>query len=267
MHDPDRPRFFYHGSAFALGGQITRPFSDVLEVQAATTLPSVGGYGSVRAEKFRYRELISFESAYSQVTGSTRDGVHEAVIQVAVEGLNIMDIVTADRVVARLTSSHGSVAQSGDAASLLPVGSYFVNLRIAGVPVEPRHQNILLRRGKLSELEHEYRTVDSPFVDRDGQPFRFPERRGAAETALAEGGRLRRVDDCHLVTSIFQGLEVEDAPFEIRPGCGLRIDGFGEIILGQYVITRESRRLSMIVVHLGCPYGGTVTAGEGGGNG
>jgi hypothetical protein len=264
MHQPDQqPRFYYHGAAFALGGQITRPFNEIIEAQAATSLPSVGGYGAARVEKFRYRDLISFEHAESVVTGSEREGVHDTLAMTIIEGLNIMNIVTADKVVARLTSSHGP----GSDISLLPVGSYFENLRIAGRPIETRAVDVLHRCGRLSELESSYRSEDAPFVDRDGRPYRFAERR--TETARVEGspkGHIRHIDDCCMMTSIFGPPDVA-APFETKPGGGIYVSGFGEIRLGQYMVMREARRLTMIVIHLGCAIHGTVAVGEPVGNG
>ena len=44
--------FAFRASAAALGGVFTRPFHEPLPVQAASMLPSVGGYGSARAEAF-----------------------------------------------------------------------------------------------------------------------------------------------------------------------------------------------------------------------
>jgi hypothetical protein len=265
MADPEEQRFLFHGSTVALGGRITRPFSENLEVQAATSLPSIGGYASARAGRFRYRELVSFEGASSLVTGSSREGVHETLITSTVEGLNIMDVITADRVVGRLTS----VATEDGAISLSPIGSAFVNLRIAGVPVSPEPHQVLLHSGKFSELEQQYQATESPFVDRHGKAFLFSEQR-RRESSLAEarpGARLRRFEDCHLVTSIFQNLAVDGAPFEVTPGGALVIPGFGRVLLGQYVITRDSRRLTMLLCQLGSPVAGTLSIVEPGGNG
>jgi hypothetical protein len=260
MHRPEKQQFFFHGAALALGGEITRPFSEIIETQAATSLPTVGGYGAARVEKFRYRDLISFERATSVVTGSTRDGVHDTLSTVTVEGLNIMNVVTADKVVARLTSSHPAI---GD-VSLLPVGSYFENLRIAGVTFAPRPHEVLERCGRLSELESRYHSEDTPFVDPQGRPYRFPEPKTEA-AAAAQGGQVRRIDDCVVVTSIFD--HPPSGPWEVGPGGGIYIANFGEIRLGQYVVTRESRRLTMIVIHLGCAIHGQVSIAEDVGNG
>src|SRR5262249_31930046 len=75
------------------------------------------------------------------------------------------------RVVARLVSSD---SREEGTSSFLPVGSYFVNLRIAGAPVAPRPHDVLMRCGKLADLEHQFHDQESPFVDPDGKRFRFP---------------------------------------------------------------------------------------------
>jgi len=245
MHIADESGFVFHASTFALGGEITRPFNDVLDVQAAATLPSAGGYGSSRAEKFRYREMISFDRAYSQVVGSSRGGVHETLVTSVIEGLNILDMVTADRVVGRLVSEHGRGGKH-DPVSLLPLGSYFVNLRIAGVPVHPRPHEMIMQKSL------------PPVFDLD------TDLRADAKLEVKTGGRARRVNDFYMTTSIFQPV---DGPFKTDASGIIDIDGFGRIILGQYIVTRDSRRLSMIICHLGSPVGGTVVVIEPGGNG
>jgi hypothetical protein len=245
MHIADESGFVFHASSFALGGQITRPFNDVLDVQAPVTLPSSGGYGSSRAEKFRYREMISFDRAYSQVAGSSRGGVHETLVTSVIEGLNILDMVTADRVVGRLTGEYGP-GDKHDPMSLLPTGSYFVNLRIAGVPVSPRANETIMQKS-LPQI-----------FDRD------LDLRADTRLEVKGPGRARRVNDFCWTTSIFHPV---DGPFKTDGSGIIDIEGFGRIILGQYIVTRDSRRLSMIICQLGSPVEGTITAVEPGGNG
>ena len=52
-------RFFYHALGVGLGGRITRPFCDVVEAQAATALPVVGGYASSRVDGYRFHDIVS----------------------------------------------------------------------------------------------------------------------------------------------------------------------------------------------------------------
>jgi hypothetical protein len=42
--------FHYHASAHALSGQFWRPFQRIIEVQAPSALPSIGGVGNSRVE-------------------------------------------------------------------------------------------------------------------------------------------------------------------------------------------------------------------------
>jgi hypothetical protein len=171
----------------------------------------------------------------------------------------------------RVPTSHDSFTApaEGDCGSFLPVGSYFVNLRIAGIPVNPRPHGTLVRTGKLSALEEQFHQTDSPFTDPHGKRFRFPERTAAAPHAQSEEARGHRFEDCHILTSIFHDLDVNDAAFEVRPGGAIHIPDFGRIVLGEYLITRDSRRLTMVVCHLGCAVEGTVAAAglEGNGSG
>ena len=245
MPDPKEPSYTFHASAFASQGQITRPFDEVLEVQAEIKLPSVGGYGSARAENYRYRDLISFDRAYSVVTGSSSsDGnSHETLVMVAIERLNIMNMVTADRVVGRLTSSYKKAAKPEEQQEqhLLPVGSYFVNLQIAGNPVSVRSNAVIQCAGGFSDL-------------------------------MGQGNFLKQDDGSHcasifdpFVDGFYSG--VLKKPAEAKLGCAIHIRGFGTIILGQYIVKRDSRTLTMIECRLGCAVEGIHKSGDLQGNG
>src|SRR5690349_20950786 len=100
-------KFHYHASAHALSGELTRPVQRLIEVQAGISLPSTGGAGSSSVENFRFDQVVSFKRGYSQVSGSvkrqTNKTIHTTHATAAVENLNILDVVTADRIVARLS--------------------------------------------------------------------------------------------------------------------------------------------------------------------
>jgi hypothetical protein len=130
--------YLYHAEALGLGGQITRPFKRVLESQAATSLPMSGGYGRSRIENFDFEQIVSFDAAYTEVIGSYDDvqGAYTTQVATTVENLNIMNMVTADKVVGRIASTH-ILAENPEEASITPVGCFFENLRIAGNPAYP----------------------------------------------------------------------------------------------------------------------------------
>ena len=113
----------------------TRPFCEPLPVQAASFLTPAGGYGSARVEHFRFHEIISFKAAYTQVMGTRHTekdvDIFDTLAQAVIEDLNILGVVTADRIVARITSRHRSDAASPEMAAS-PFGSRIDNLKIAG---------------------------------------------------------------------------------------------------------------------------------------
>src|SRR5260370_8401752 len=58
-------RFHYHGTAHAMSLQFHRPVDHLIEVQAATSLPTTGGHGNARVDNFRFKDLVSFKAGYS----------------------------------------------------------------------------------------------------------------------------------------------------------------------------------------------------------
>jgi hypothetical protein len=142
--------FLYHALATGLSGQITLPFQHLIEVQAASALPMIGGYSASRAEGFRYKDIFSFSSASTITTGSETAESYDTLATATVEGLNILNIVTADRVVARVASKY--LKESREYFSTF-AGSHFENLRIAGrlvdVEIIPERLKRLPRSEKI----------------------------------------------------------------------------------------------------------------------
>ena len=137
---------FYHADGSALGGRIERPFDHIVPVQAALSLPAVGGFASIRSEKFRFQSLISFEAAETQLSGSfnERNGSWTTQVSSAVENLNVLNVVTADRVVAQISTEHPA---TGYVPKVSFVGTQFVNLRIGGHKSQPNSRRGILRSG------------------------------------------------------------------------------------------------------------------------
>ncbi len=253
-HAQRSSRFFYRASAAALGGQITRPFTELLEVQAASFLPPNGGYGSARVENYRFRELVTMRAGYTQVAGSThhdRDGkeVQGTLVSAVVEGLNIQNIVTADWAVARLTSEHPRKDSPPDELSMLPIGSYFVNLRIAGTPVTLTPHDELLKEDAATRSQMEQK-CRKHLVDPDtaqGSP------------ALPKGPL--RFSAFELQPPAIPGAKMQ------KPGCRIDIPDFGSIYLGELVVTSDRRQLVMVRVVLGCAVEGEIVVASVEGNG
>src|SRR5882672_4966868 len=129
-------QYVYGASAYALAAEFERPKKHSLPPQASVVLAGHGGHGSSRVTGQKVDGLISYKEAYSEVGGSFDDchGIHTTHAWSVVEGLNVADMLTADRVVARMAVYYSPT--DGSEASYDITGSYFENLRIAGHPIK-----------------------------------------------------------------------------------------------------------------------------------
>jgi len=131
----------YHAKAVAAFGGIERPVVREIPPQAASSLAEgKPGYFSARERAYRLEEILSFQAAYTQVAGNEGpEGVFNTLATATVEKLNVLDMITADVVTARLTGEyHAEDYDYFKGPWVTPLGSSFVNLRIAGKPFEPK---------------------------------------------------------------------------------------------------------------------------------
>jgi len=252
--------YHYHAGAHAFSGHFTRPFEHQIDVLAASTLPITGGHGQARAENFQFREFLSFRRGYTHVSGAEQKEKdlndklsYNTLVTSTIEGLNLLDVVTADRIVARLYSKHLEDEAEG---SFNLVGSRFEGLRIAGcdvgVELDLKLFNELPTYGAaLDEFDKgdEFYTIAcDPFKDRGDNPLKKPGPNGAIL--------------CSCVKEIMGIKEIETTcPGVTRVGHhGFKVQGFGTIFLGEVVITHGQRTLTMIRFEIGSAIGGSGTA-------
>src|SRR3974390_1858359 len=106
---PDsHPSFIkFHAGGHAFSADFERPICYQVTAQAPVSLSTAGGHGHARVDGFEAPRLAHFKSARSHVSGTYQDKEtatsHAAV---TVEGLNILDVITADRIAGRLASEH-----------------------------------------------------------------------------------------------------------------------------------------------------------------
>ena len=125
----------YDAQAFALEGDLQLPLRTEIKPQAYLDLPEVGGYLSQHTCAYRLEGIISFRAAYTQVAGNLERKPEHGYVTLAtavLEDFNILDVVTADRVVAQVSSEH---PRDGSIPHITFLGTRFDNLRIAGHPV------------------------------------------------------------------------------------------------------------------------------------
>lgn len=246
---PKAPRtFHYHACAHAFSANFTRPFHHQIDIQAQSALPVVGGHGHARVEAFEFRNFISFSKGYSHVSGGHQadDDSNNTLATAVLEGLNMFDVLTADRVVSRLYSKHPRGSTEGD---ITWIGSKFENLRIAGCPV-----HIELNHALFQELLT-FEAAESAF--KKGGDFRK-----IAEDPLKTGDALKPADvNGVFLCSIVKDIKV-DCPGVKVHGHSLYVPGFGKVFLGELLIKPSEKTLTMLRFELG-----STTSGGGTGSG
>jgi len=99
-----------------------------------------GGHLYQRAQGFDLEALVSFKSGYTRVSGyrSEKKQTFVTVATSVIEGLNVFDVLTADRVVAQVATSH-PMPKDGDLGHVPDVtflGTQFENLKVTGYDVK-----------------------------------------------------------------------------------------------------------------------------------
>jgi hypothetical protein len=266
MDARDEKTFLYHASALAIGGRITRPFCDIIESLGSAVLPISGGHGSSQIEDFNYRNLIRFRRATCTVSGSEsrRDGarVFNSLATITIEGLNVNGVVTADQIVGRLASEQ---PEGRDEPPILPVGTSFVNLRVAGTPVEPVPCGEMMRCATLPEIEESCAAGTTKLEAPNGKCYAFKSALGEQRRVGGEAP-FTSFEDRVLLTSVFELPDVLRSKLRqggvVSPsGCRIPVAGFGTVVLGEYLVTRRARSLTMLKLDLGSPLEGTVALG------
>lgn len=127
---------YYHADASALGGYLESPVAQIIAPQASMSLSPAGGYGSARSENFRIEGALSYRSASTQVAGhlSKKEGKGwMTLVTSVVEGLNVLDVITADRLSVQISTEH---PLKGDYPKVTFLGTSFENFKVAGCPVD-----------------------------------------------------------------------------------------------------------------------------------
>ena len=201
--------FLYHALASGVSGKITLPFQDVIAVQAPSALPFTGGYSSSRVEGFRYKDIFSFSSASTTTAGSENENSYDTLATAVVEGLNVLNVITADRVVARLASKYTKNTREFSATF---AGTHFQNLRVAGKRLDIEFAPERLKSSARSE-KLLYGSIIAPLNLKDHSPWEVDEDGGIY---LAEYGRVHFAEA--VVTSCYQSITM----FRAELGCAVK---------------------------------------------
>jgi hypothetical protein len=127
----------YHAEAHALSGNLERPIKQEIEHQAKLSLNDMeGGHFTRLVEKMSVHGLVFFEQAHTRVSGS-RSLKHRGWVTTStsvVEGLNVFEVIHADRLVSQVSTDHPY--ENGHVPRVTFLGTHFDNLRVSGFQVK-----------------------------------------------------------------------------------------------------------------------------------
>ena len=256
--------FHYNASAHAFSGHFTRPVQHLIEVQAPTALPTIGGVGSSRVENFKFNEYVKFTAGYTHVAGSEQREIfkggkgeieekvtYTTLVTATIENLNILDVVTADRVVSRISSYYVRGAPESHFSFL---GSKFENLHIGGCKADVtlnddffvKYKTFAGVRKDLGKGGEFKRMAEDPF--QTGTPIH-----------LKDG---HEVILCSLVKKM-----KTDAPDVTTQAHAFVIPQFGRVYLAEAIIDECKRTLTMLRLELGSPIAASGVFAQSVGNG
>lgn len=232
--------FRFHAEGHAFSGEFRHPSWCPIAAQASASLPSIGGQASAHIENFQFQDFVSFKSAHTHMSGKRRrDETFATHATIAIHGLNILGIVTADVIVCRLTSIHGPKESE---AHIIAEDSRFEGLRIKGEDVK-----VILRHDLLVKCK----TFDdlSKSIASDTKSGRI-------------AGTDGKVAICSLVEKIETTLKGVNAKRHL-----IEVRDFGKIFLAEILAEQGLRTLTMLRLELGSPHVADATVAEATGNG
>jgi hypothetical protein len=246
-------QFLFRGNASGVAAHIRRPTDEMVPVQAASSVPTIGGLSESTAQGRQF-QFIGFESASTSAHGEfddpkaavditlrkrPRDSVPTTTTVISeVNGLRILEHVRVARLRAQMTAR--SESDHYHETSISPSGTVLEGLFI---------NNVELRA-----------TLNEEF-------FRKHDTKEEIERAMFWGNEDARRLCLFKSAGLIYATLVERLDWVGKPPDGVKIDhnqvtipDFGQLYLAEIFIGAGSRRMNMVRADLGSPAGGQAAA-------
>jgi hypothetical protein len=258
----------FHAEAQVLSGHLDLPVKQQIHLAPVVLNDKRGGHFFQRTDNYSLEGLISFKSGYTHVSGNPSKKENHGWVTLAtsvLENLNVLDVITADRVIAQVSTEHAFY--HGHVPSVTFLGTNFENLRIGGYEVKLELDLGICGNkpaGDVSYLDDpEFRNRVAQQHDKIPENFRAQDKDHEHTTSIADCKNVK----CSLIKSV--------APIPVATSFGnvLEIPGFGVVSLATVEVgvkvsaenggpPEESNyfTLNMFEMRLGCIGEGQVTA-------
>ena len=307
------PSHYFHAEAHALTGKLKLPFAQEIKKQAFVKLEgrladlpedlqAQRNYFSQHAKTYRLEGIISYAAAHTQVAGHASDKTDGASVTLAtsvVEDLNVLNVVTADRVVAQISTTHIPGEPSPHVTFL---GTHFENLRIARHRAEPYlkldltgaraegEKALPVDKGTdlIKAIEAQYQRLKALLAGKDRERMRLQDTDALLgkkycgfnldspeiENRRNEAREKKELKWEGITCSLVEHVEIKDISVKSANGQSIQIPppaesfghiihipDFGNIFLAELTVNHNSYRLTMIRVEMGCLAAGSASLG------
>lgn len=295
-----KPSHDYHAEAHVFTGELKHPIKQKIEPQAPVELSDRrGGHLTRYAEDVSIEGLISFTKGRTRVSGS-RSLKNNGWITLStsiLEGLNVFEVITADRIVSQVSTDHAYL--NGHVPHVTFLGTQFTNFQVGGFkPTLTLNLGICggIPAGGKSYLQDEtflkaVKAQTEAIAYAKGLPADLKKQYDDKRIYIDDLIRTRNADDkvCHepITCSLVQNISFRESPIPIP---GLQIFGhilvipeFGRVALGEIKVgekkyeederkKQEERpspyfELTSINMEMGCVAAGTASAATATANG
>ena len=258
----------FHAEATALHAKLQHPLNGEIKPQNHLKLHKEGGYLSDHVKDYHVDNVVSFKAAHTHVAGHEspkRDHPWITLTTSSIEQLNVLEVVTADRVVSQIATEHPR--EKGHVPTVTFLGTRFENLQVGGIRVN------LKLRFPLTKLEPP--TPDTPYLldekflaDIVAKPASFPGLKSQWESCL----KSREVNpEAPRPNASATGTLAYDVSLADPKNEGdVKIDGnvlsvpeFGKIILAELTVDCDTFHLTMLRLEMGCLAHGSMMIGAG----
>lgn len=262
---PATREHIYHAESHVFEANLEQPFPEKVRPHAYVKLNGDSHYYFNYAPPYRLEGILSYQSGYTQVAGhrSQKPGHGFATLTTSViEGLNILEVLTADRVVAQISTEH---PLDGAVPEVSFLGTRFENLRIAGHKLDiDTNLNILGPKPAGDASYFDQTPVVNAISQQNQKLISAPDWVRKRPSSNGSGPKASDQFDTSLVSGI--------PNFPGSFGHVFEIPHFGKFFLGELTVTRKKARtdneydtyrfvLRMIHAELGCPVVGTTGVG------
>jgi hypothetical protein len=275
----DKPReHHYHAEATVLSGDLSHPLKQEIKPQTNAKLSVEGGYLSEHSEPYRLEGLISFDKAYTQVAGGEdpkgKENGWSTLATTVIENLNVLEVITADRIVGQVATLHPKV---GYVPKIHFLGTRIEGLRVAGHPVKvvfppyhPYHFDAPINDSAYTKHPGLIQRVRDHFANIRSAKDSPADLLKGYNQAVPKTESGKEILECSLVSQV----EVEGAPDSIRGfGHVLHIRDFGKVHLGLLRIEHSDFNaqgvpkmtlvdLTMLKLEMGCVSAGDTSLGN-----